>query len=132
LRDTPVDDAPDLADDPPDTSFLVTSARGGRDHAMYTIIDRRTVDRERLAETMERAEPDYFSKLRAAPGFVGFYLVPDESTDVFTGITVWESKAHAEKFEPTMSDWLQVLEGLGHHGQSDNRGETVVELQSSR
>ena len=96
---------------------------------MYTIIDRRTVNLERLPETNERAEREYFPKLQAAPGFAGFYLIPDERGDIFTGITVWQDKVHADAFEATMAAWLQALEDLGHKGQSENRGETVVELQ---
>ena len=99
---------------------------------MYTIIDRRTVNLERLPETNERAERDYFPELQAAPGFVGFYLVPDESGDIFTGITVWERKVHADAFQATMAGWLDALEELGHRGESENRGEAVVELQPPR
>ena len=28
-----------------------------------------------------------------------------------------------------MSGWLQALEELGHNGQTENRGEAVIELQ---
>ena len=96
---------------------------------MYTITERRTVNLERLEETTERARSEYFPKLQAAPGFVGFYLVADDKGNIFTAINVWESKAHAEAFDATMSSWLKVLEEYGHHQESVNRGETVVELQ---
>ena len=95
---------------------------------MYTIIDRRTTNIDRLAETGERAETEYFSKLRSAPGFSGFYLIADEGGEIYVGITVWESKAHAEAFEATMSHWLEVLVELGHVGLTEDRGEAVVEL----
>jgi hypothetical protein len=97
--------------------------------AVYTIIDRRTTNVDRLPETMERAERDYFPRLRAAPGFTGFRLIADERGDLFVGVTSWEDKSYADAFEATMSDWLQVLQGLGHNGETENRGETVVELQ---
>jgi len=93
------------------------------------MIDRRTINFERLDETTERAQREYFPKLQAAPGFVGFYLVAGENTNMFTGITVWDSKAHAEEFASTMSSWLEVLEEYGHKRESDNRGETIIELQ---
>ena len=99
---------------------------------MYTIIDRRTTNLERLPETTERAEREYFPKLQAAPGFSGFYLVADEGSDLFVGITVWESKPDADAFEATMTGWLQALEELGHNGQTENRGEAVIELQPQR
>jgi heme-degrading monooxygenase HmoA len=99
---------------------------------VYTIIDRRTINQERLPETTERAEREYFPKLQAAPGFSGFYLVADEGSDLFVGITVWESKSAADAFEASMSGWLQVLEELGHNGQTANRGEAVIELQPQR
>ena len=97
---------------------------------MYTITERRTVNLERLEETTERARREYFPKLESAPGFVGFYLVADDNSNVFTAINVWDSKAHAEAFDATMGSWLNVLEEYGHHQESANRGETVVELQS--
>jgi heme-degrading monooxygenase HmoA len=96
---------------------------------VYTMIDRRTINVERLDETTARAQSEYFPKLQAAPGFVGFYLVSDERINTFTGITVWENKAHAEAFDSTMNSWLKVLEEYGHKRESDNRGETVIELQ---
>ena len=95
---------------------------------MYTIIDRRTTNIDRLPETRARAETEYFSKLRSAPGFVGFYLIADEGGELYVGITVWESKPHADAFEATMSHWLEVLVELGHVGLTENRGEAVVEL----
>ena len=99
---------------------------------MYTIIDRRTTNLERLPETGERAESEYFPKLRAAPGFSGFYLIADEGGELFVGLTVWESKPHADAFEATMSGWLHTLEDLGHTGVTENRGEAVIELQPAQ
>ena len=42
---------------------------------------------------------------------------------------MWEDKSFADAFEATMSDWLQALEGLGHNGQTEDRGNTIVELR---
>ena len=74
---------------------------------MYTITERRAVNVERLEETTERARSEYFPKLQAAPGFAGFYLVADDKSNIFTAINVWESKAHAQAFDATMSSWLR-------------------------
>ncbi len=96
---------------------------------MYTIVERRTINRARLAETIQRAEQEFFPKLRAAPGFTGFYLVADEAHGINTAVLVWESKAQADAFETENNGWLQTLESLGHTLQSDNRGETVIQIE---
>ena len=96
---------------------------------MYTMVERRTINRARLQETIERAGGEFFPTLQKAPGFVGFYLVADEANSVNTAIIVWESKAQAEAFDIDAGGWLQTLEELGHALQSDNRGETVIELR---
>jgi hypothetical protein len=98
---------------------------GGR--SVYTIIDRRNVDQGRLDETTRRTQTEFFPKLQAAQGFVGFYLVADG--DLFTGIIVWEDQAAADAFDPTYKGWTKVLEELGHSPESDNRGETVIQLE---
>jgi heme-degrading monooxygenase HmoA len=112
--------------------MLLAVGYSGKGIALYTIIDRRTTNFERLPETTERAEREYFPKLQAAPGFSGFYLVADEGSDLFVGTTVWESKPYADAFEATMTGWLQALEELGHNGQTENRGEALIELQHQR
>jgi hypothetical protein len=94
---------------------------------MYTSIDRRQVDLSRLDETTKRAQTEFFPAVQAAAGFIGFYLVADE--DLFTGIFVWEDKAHADAFDPTMRAWEAVLEEMGHHVVTQNRGETVIALE---
>ncbi len=99
---------------------------------MYTIIERRKVNPERLQETTQRAESDFFPKLRAADGFTGFYLVPDEAQGIYTAIVVWASKAQADAFEAESSAWQRTLEQHGHAHQSANRGETVVQLEPAR
>jgi hypothetical protein len=94
---------------------------------VYTIIDRRHVDQARLEETTRRAETEFFPKAQAADGFVGFYLVADG--DLFTGIFVWEDQAKADAFDATYKAWTVVLDEMGHRLESDNRGETVVQLE---
>ena len=96
---------------------------------MYTEVERRKVNPERLQETVERAQREYFPKLQQAPGFVGFYLVADEANGIYTAVNVWESKAQADAFEAVLSSWQQVLDQYGHVVESDNRGETVVRLE---
>jgi heme-degrading monooxygenase HmoA len=99
---------------------------------MYTIVERRKVNPERLQETMQRAESEFFPKLRTAPGFTGFYVVADEAQGINVAIVVWESQAQADTFETENSAWLRTLEELGHALQTDNRGESVVQLEPAR
>jgi quinol monooxygenase YgiN len=95
---------------------------------MYTQVERRKINAARLQETVQRAQGEFFPKLQQAPGFVSFYLVTDEANAINTAIVVWDSKAHAEAFYQTAGGWLQTLEDLGHTLQSDNRGETVIQI----
>jgi len=95
---------------------------------MYTQVERRTMNRERLQETMQRAQAEFFPKLQQAPGFVGFYLVADEANSINTAILVWENKAAADTFAQGAASWLRALDELGHTVQSSNQGETVVQL----
>lgn len=99
---------------------------------MYTIVERRKANPARVQETMQRAESDFFPTLRAADGFAGFYLVPDEAQGIYTAIVVWASKAQADAFDAENSRWLQTLEEHGHALLSDNRGETVVRMEPPR
>ena len=99
---------------------------------MYTVVERRKINPERLQETMQRGQSEFFPKLQKAPGFTGFYLVADEANGINTAIIVWESKAQADAFDAENSGWLRTLEELGHTLQSDNRGETVVQLEPQK
>jgi hypothetical protein len=96
---------------------------------MYTTVERRKINRERLQETVQRAQVEFFPKLQRAAGFVGFYLVTDEDNNINTAIVVWDDKTQADAFYSQGGEsWLQTLEALGHTLQSDNRGETVIQL----
>ncbi len=96
---------------------------------MYTQVERRKINHARLQETVQRAQGEFFPKLQQAPGFVGFYLVTDEGNDINAAIIVWESKEHAEAFDQKAGGrWQQTLDDLGHTLQSDNRGETVIQV----
>ncbi len=95
---------------------------------MYTMVERRTINHERIQETVQRAQSEFFPAMQHAHGFVSFYLVTDEENGINTAISVWESKAHAEAFYPEAASWLRTLDELGHTLQSNNRGETVIEL----
>ena len=101
---------------------------------MYTTVERRKINRERLQETVQRAQAEFFPKLQRAPGFVGFYLVTDEDNSINTAIVVWDDKAQADAFYHSQrgESWLQTLEELGHTLQSDNRGETVIQLEPQK
>jgi quinol monooxygenase YgiN len=97
---------------------------------MYTIVNRRKFNPDTLQEAIERAKREFFPKLQAAPGFVGFYLVNDQENGINTAISVWQDKDHAEAFLPEVTAWTRVLTELGHVTETDNRGETVVSLQA--
>ncbi len=100
---------------------------------MYTMVERRKANRERMQETVQKAQADFFPHLQAAPGFIGFYLVADEANAINTAVVVWESKEKAEAFDNQVGKgWQQTLEQLGHTLESDNRGETVIELQPKK
>jgi quinol monooxygenase YgiN len=101
---------------------------------MYTMVERRTMNRETIQNTVQRAQTEFFPHLQAAPGFVGFYLVADEGNSINTAVIVFESKAQFEAFGATdaAQGWLRTLDQLGHTLQSDNHGETVIELQPKK
>jgi heme-degrading monooxygenase HmoA len=99
---------------------------------VYTMIERRSVNQASMDETIQRAQIEFFPKLQAAPGFIGFYLVSDEANGINTAIVVWESKADSEAFDTTGTPWMRALDDLGHALQSDNRGETVIQLEPTK
>jgi heme-degrading monooxygenase HmoA len=105
---------------------------GMRGTAVYTMVERRIANTETMEETVQRAGSEFFPKLQAAPGFIGFYLVSDEPNGINTAIVVWESKAAAEAFDAASSAWLKALDELGHTLQSENRGETVIQLEPTK
>jgi hypothetical protein len=96
---------------------------------VYTTVERRKVSRKRLQETIQRAEGEFFHKLQRAPGFVGFYLVSDERTTSTQQSSSGRMRARAEAFDER---WLQTLDELGHTLQSDNRGETTIQLEPQK
>lgn len=96
---------------------------------MYTVIQRRTMNQARRQETLQRARNEFFPKLQQAPGFVSFYLVPDEASGITTAIAVWQSKAHAEAFNSVLQGWQKTLDSLGQTLQSTDSGETIVEVK---
>jgi hypothetical protein len=99
---------------------------------VYTTVERRKINRERLQETIQRAQVEFFPRLQHAPGFIGFYLVNDDENGINTAIVVWEGKGQAEAFYTQAKGWLQTLDELGHTLQSDNRGETMIQLEPQR
>ncbi len=99
---------------------------------MYTMVERRKINRERLQETVQRAQREFFPQLQRAPGFIGFYLVADEDNSINTAVIVWEDKARADAFNTEGNRWMQTLEELGHTLQSDNRGETMIQIEPQK
>jgi len=99
---------------------------------VYTVIERRKTNPDRMDETMRRAQSEFFPMLQQAPGFVGFYLVPNLENGITTAISVWEDKAHVDAFYPKAADWLKALDDLGNVLQSNDSGETVVALEAHK
>ena len=60
-------------------------------------------------------------KLQQTPGFIGFYLVADETNGISVAVHVWESKARADAFDDVYSRWREALDQYGHIAESDNR-----------
>lgn len=99
---------------------------------MYTMVERRKANRERMQETVQLAQTEFFPKIQAAPGFVGFYLVADEANGINTAVAVFESKAHFDEFDATAQGWWKTLDEMGHTQESLNRGETIVQLEPQK
>lgn len=101
---------------------------------MYTMVERRTINRESIQTTVQRAQTEFFPHLQAAPGFIGFYLVTDEGNGINTAVIVWDDKAQCDAFDATTvaQGWLRTLDELGHALQSDNRGDTVIQLEPKK
>jgi heme-degrading monooxygenase HmoA len=99
---------------------------------VYTEVERRGVNAETIDETIRRGQVEFFPKLQAAPGFIGFSVVSDEENALNTAIIVWESKADADAFDLVGEFWRRALDDLGHPLQSDNRGEVVIQLEPTR
>jgi hypothetical protein len=58
--------------------------------------------------------------------------VADEENDVNTAIVVWQDKVQADAFDTEAQVWMQTLEELGHTLQTDNRGETMIQLEPQK
>src|SRR4051794_31211944 len=118
---------------PASTTFIETRTRRGmRGVVVYTEVERRGVNPATIDETIRRGQVEFFPKLQAAPGFIGFYLVADEANATNTAIIVWESKADADAFDLVGEFWRRALDDLGHPLQSDNRGEVVIQLEPTK
>lgn len=99
---------------------------------MYTLIERWNGPADAMEETAKRAHAEFFPKLQKAQGFIGFYLVDDGANAIQTAVVVWENKAQADAFSPVSEGWHKTLNQLGHTLQSDNRGETVIEIEPKK
>src|SRR5438045_3646026 len=94
---------------------------------MYAQIVRRTPNRERQQETMQRGASEFLPKLQQAPGFVAFYLVAGEDGQN-AAITVWEDRAQAEAFAPQAQAWSTTLEEFGNRRESGTAGEVITHV----
>ena len=99
---------------------------------MYTVIERWKVNPERMQETFERAQSDFFPKLQQARGFISFYLLAVDANGINTSIIVWENKTQADAFNEENSSWMRTLTDYGFTLQTENRGETVITIEPQR
>jgi len=99
---------------------------------MYAIASRRTMNQSRVQETRERAEAEFWPRLRAAPGFVSFSVIQGED-GVTTAVTVFADKADADAdaFAEAREAWASSLNDLGHHVESVEQGEVMTHLTAA-
>jgi heme-degrading monooxygenase HmoA len=98
---------------------------------MYAQIVRRTPNRERRQETLQRAGTEFFPKLQQAPGFVAFYLVAGEDGQN-AAIAIWEDRAQAEAFGEAQQAWMAALDELGNRRESQTAGEVTAHVTPQR
>ena len=91
---------------------------------MYAVVTRRTMNASRQQETMERAQSEFFPKLKQAPGFKSLTLIQGED-GIVTVVVLFESKEQADAFRGVAVDWQRTLDELGHRLESQNAGEVV-------
>jgi heme-degrading monooxygenase HmoA len=89
---------------------------------MYAIVTRRTMNAPKVQETMERAQRDFFPKLKQAPGFRSLTLIQGEE-GIVTVVILFESQELAQAFQGEAASWQRTLDELGHRLESMNTGE---------
>jgi heme-degrading monooxygenase HmoA len=95
---------------------------------MYTVVERRKTNFDKIEETAKRAADEFFPALQASDGFVGFYVVNDEEQGEHVVIMVWNTKEQSEKFLATQDAWLKVPDSLGQKLLNMNKGDTLIDL----
>ena|SRR6185503_3124404 len=95
---------------------------------MYTLVERRKTNPDTIEETAKRAAEEFFPALQASDGFVGFYVVNDESQGEHVVIMVWNTKEQSETFLATKEAWLKVPGDMGQELLHTNKGETMIDL----
>jgi quinol monooxygenase YgiN len=98
---------------------------------MYAQIVRRTPNRERQRETLQRAGTGFFPKLKQAPGFVAFYLIAGEDGRN-SAVAIWEDRAQVEAFWETQRAWMPTLDELGNREESRTAGEVTTHVAPRR
>ena len=98
---------------------------------MYALINRRTPNRDRQQETLQRAGSEFFPRMRQAPGFIAFYLIAGED-GVNTAISLWEDRAQAEAWQPQAQAWSDTLDELGNRLESRTAGEVTAHVTPQR
>lgn len=91
---------------------------------MYAIVTRRTENPSTAQETIERAQRDFFPKLRQAPGFISLTLIRGDD-GIVTVVILFESLDHIRAFREQSDAWTGTLDELGHRLETVNMGEVM-------
>jgi hypothetical protein len=94
---------------------------------MYAVYTRRKMNPPRAQETLDRAESEFFPRMRQAPGFVSFTLIRGED-GVNLAIVLFESKTQAEAFRTESAGWWRTLDEFGHGLESQGAGEVIQHI----
>lgn len=75
---------------------------------MYAICTRRKRS-DNPQQLRERAEKEFFPKLRQAPGFVSLTLIDGDDGESIT-VLLWQRREDAAAFQPEIQRWAQILD----------------------
>ena len=99
---------------------------------MYTVIERRKLKPYFGTGDDAACAEGVLPRVQKAPGFIGLYLVPDETSGITAAVLVFQSKEHLNAMEAEYGTARQrTLDELGNELVSEDRGETVVSLEAA-
>lgn len=97
---------------------------------MHALVTRRRMNPARVAETRQRAEAEFWPRLRRMPGFVSFTLIQGED-GVSTVVTVFETQEQLAAFRRDRAEWGRTREEHGHRPETRGGGEVVQHLTAA-